>query len=74
MHMQWCVIELSPELLHLIDEESQAIDLNLGSRESIKDGAIAVGFFDQLTQDEVQYFAVTDKATGFFNCAGFRAI
>ena len=45
-----CVVELAPQLVHLIDKQFQGLHLNFRTRETIDDRAVLVSLLKQFAK------------------------
>ena len=66
--------EFATEALHAIDEEFQALDLDLGPGKAVEDTAVAVFGFEELAEEDADDFAVADHHAGVFDFAGFGGV
>lgn len=66
--------EFATEALHAIDEEFQALDLDLGAGEAVEDTAVAVFGFEELAEEDADDLAVADHHAGVFDFAGFGRV
>ena len=68
------VVELAPQRVHLIDEQLQALDLNVGAREAVEDHAVVILRAQQLAQQQADDFAIADHVAGVLQRLRFRRI
>src|SRR5688572_13092393 len=68
------VVKLSPQFVHLIDQELQAFHLHVRAWKTVDDGAVLVLRSKQLAQQQPDHFAIADELAGILNGPSFRGI
>ena len=74
IHAERRMIEIAPQRLDAVHEELEALDLDLGAGESVKDDAIPELGFQQAVQEKADDLAVANHAAGVFDAFRFRRV
>ena len=74
IHAERRMIEIAPQRLDAVHEELEALDLDLGAGEPVKDDAIPELGFQQAAQEEANDLAVAHHAAGVLDALGFGRV
>jgi len=71
---QGCIREVPTKRNHLVIEQLETLDLNLGAREAVEDGAVLLLGLKELAEEDADHVPVKDHAAARLDLAGLGRI